>query len=58
MLKSNLSTYAMTERDESKLTPLPWRQCAPLILLGSLVFYGLGFLVAAGFHHVLAIFQP
>src|SRR5438045_2634418 len=32
--------------------PLPWRQCAALMVLASLAVYGLGFLIVAGFNHL------
>ena len=41
-----------------EVTPLAWRHCAALMFLGSAACYGLGFLVAAGFHHLLGLLQP
>ena len=40
---------------QAPVQPLPWRQCAPLMFFGSLACYGLGFLVAAGFSHILSL---
>ena len=37
--------------------PLPWRQCAVLMVLGSVAVYGLGFLVVAAFNHLFAYLQ-
>ena len=37
--------------------PLPWRQCAALMVLASLAVYGLGFLIVAGFNHLFHYLQ-
>ena len=37
--------------------PLPWRQCAALMILASLAVYGLGFLIVAGFNHLFHYLQ-
>ena len=37
--------------------PLPWRQCAALMVLASMAVYGLGFLIVAGFNHLFHYLQ-
>jgi len=37
--------------------PLPWRQCAVVMVLASAVVYGLGFLVVTGFDHLFRYLQ-
>ena len=39
------------------VTPLPWRQCAALMVLASLAIYGVGFLIVAGFNHLFHYLQ-
>jgi len=39
------------------VNPLPWRQCAVLMVLASAAVYGLGFLVVAGFNHLFQYLQ-
>jgi len=40
-----------------QVSPLPWRQCAVLIVLGSAGVYGLGFLMVSAFDHLVKYFQ-
>ena len=37
--------------------PLPWRQCAVLMVLASAAVYGLGFLIVAAFDHLFQYLQ-
>ncbi len=37
--------------------PLPWRQCAVLMVLSSLAVYGVGFLIVAAFNHLFHYLQ-
>ena len=37
--------------------PLPWRQCAVLMVLASAAVYGLGFLVVTAFDHLFKYLQ-
>ena len=39
------------------VNPLPWRQCAVLMVLASVAVYGLGFLVVTGFNHLFQYLQ-
>jgi hypothetical protein len=39
------------------VSPLPWRQCAVLMVLSSIAVYALGFLVVTAFNHLFQYFQ-
>lgn len=39
------------------VNPLPWRQCAVLMVLSSGAVYALGFLVVTAFNHLFQYFQ-
>jgi hypothetical protein len=39
------------------VNPLPWRQCAVLMVLASVAVYGLGFVIVAGFSHLFQYLQ-
>ena len=40
-----------------EVSPLPWRQCAVLMVLSSVAVYALGFLVVTAFNHLFQYFQ-
>jgi len=40
-----------------EVNPLPWRQCAVLMVLSSVAVYAVGFLVVTAFNHLFQYFQ-
>jgi hypothetical protein len=51
-LESPLSKDAL-----AGVKPLPWRQCAALMVLASIAVYGLGFAIVSAFNHLFHYLQ-
>lgn len=53
---SSFSLGEDTRREGTpKVVPLPSRQCALLLIAGSLACYGLGYAVVSAFHHLVTV---
>ena len=60
--EDNLTEYGVSgsvapEEILPDVAPLPWRQCAVVMVLASLAVYGVGFLIVAAFNHLFNYLQ-
>ena len=52
-----VSGFVISDDALPEVDPLPWRQCAVLMVLASVAVYGVGFLIVTGFNHLFHYLQ-